>query len=210
MYKELILKLKKEWFEDIKPFIEFDKPNPSLGIGDTWKYFKPWTPTEMDYQFPSQMLYEYLEKQKFANILNSLRLQFVQKISAEVKRCVLIICCELGHQGDDFGMCDFFRISGGLNKVKRLKEFDAFSSLVRIDNFLKHHTLRAYKELKEDYPDFLYPDKEEYENGMYAGDWLKLENDYIDALFSKLITFLDAWCKHIKKLVEMAVSKPRP
>lgn len=39
--------------------------------------------------------------------------------------------------------------------------------------------------------------KFEYENGMYAGDWLILKEGFLDKSFKKVITFFEQYCEKV-------------
>ena len=76
--------------------------------------------------------------------------------------------------------------------------------LHKINNFLKHNTIEAYNRLKKFYPKNVCSvengtTKHEYENGMFAGNWIILEENYIDALLDKLVKFFDDYCVHFLK-----------
>ena len=63
--------------------------------------------------------------------------------------------------------------------------------LHKINNFLKHNTIDAYNGLKKEYPKNVCSvenktAKSQYENGMFAGDWIIIKDGYIDKLFKKL------------------------
>ena len=39
----------------------------------------------------------------------------------------------------------------------------------------------------------------EYQNGMFAGDWIVLKDGYLDTVFSKLIGFFENYCEIVLK-----------
>lgn len=46
---------------------------------------------------------------------------------------------------------------------------------------------------------------EEYQNGMFAGDWIVLKENYIDKIFDSLIKFFEDYCKQfVKEDIERA------
>ena len=83
-----------------------------------------------------------------------------------------------------------------------------FDILNLIDNFLKHNTVRAYnslannpfekdEQMKKFQSEFVYSKEEkgyEYENGMYAGDWLKIDSTFVDKTLSNLQEFANEFC----------------
>ena len=47
--------------------------------------------------------------------------------------------------------------------------------------------------------------KEEYQNGMFAGGWIILKENYIDSIFDSLIKFFEDYCKQfVKEDIERA------
>lgn len=63
--------------------------------------------------------------------------------------------------------------------------------LHKINNFLKHNSIDSYKTLKKMYPNNVASAENktaniEYENGMFAADWIILKPNYIDEIFGKI------------------------
>ena len=102
-------------------------------------------------------------------------------------------------------MRDFRAFTDGLKGLKKadllnnLKGYNAYNLLHKINNFLKHNTIDAYNGLKKEYPKNVCSvenktAKSQYENGMFAGDWIIIKDGYIDKLFKKLIEFFEDYC----------------
>lgn len=94
---------------------------------------------------------------------------------------------------------DDLKHQSGAQLIEKLSEFSSFDMLHKINNFLKHNTLSTYNTLKKIYPKNVrdkIKDKP-YENGMFAGNWIIVEDDYIDKLFTKLKKFFEDYCKTI-------------
>ena len=234
IFGDLIGKLKDEWFDDVKPFIEFDRPqgrkydkyaapypivgepNPKIypifsenGIGLAGLTSKsPYegcdgNPYELDGMFFNPEKARYIEQCKIANILKSLHFQFIQKLCAEVNRAMLLVCVELGYKNKDFSLKEFFSFSDELlkdkskPKIETFPKYKAFNLLFKINNFLKHNTVKSYLTLKEYFPDNILKGSGRYENGMYAGDFIYLQDGYLDKIFDKLLIFFGEYCKNI-------------
>lgn len=151
---------------------------------------------------------------KYNEIIKSIYLQYIQKISIEFMRVMLIVMKKNGYNHNDFDMKDLVAnnswLTGSLSKVGRnkiteLPHFFWFNLLNKIDNFLKHNTEKSYKKIadslddKEKYAKYVITYEEsnvKYENGMYSGDWLKLEPDFIDNMLNNLSTFSLELCEY--------------
>jgi len=146
---------------------------------------------------------KYFEQRKIANILKSFFFQHIQKIAVEVERAMLIVCSRRGYTDERFSIGKFYSFSeslvrGSEAKIKKFPKFKAFDLLLTMNNFLKHNSISAYKELKNFYPDNIdRNNKTEYENGMYAGDFIYLQAGYLDKIFDKLLIFFAEYCKVI-------------
>ncbi len=142
---------------------------------------------------------------KYDQIIQSLYCQFIQKICTETDRFTLLVMTECGYKGTDYDFQSFCKFSDGLLKDKNgaklneLSKFNAYNMLHKINNFLKHNSMEAYKTLKHLYPKNVHSpengDKIEYKNGMFAGDWLILKPGYIDKTLDQLITFFEDYCR---------------
>lgn len=152
--------------------------------------------------------------QKYTHVIQSLYCQFIQKICAEVDRFTLIFMKETGSNVNDFSIDKFFSFSDGLLatkekiKIENLSEYNAYNMLHKINNFLKHNSIMSYNKLKFNYPKNVASvengtAKKPYENGMFAGDWIIVKENYIDDLLDKLIIFFEDYCRvYLKEDIE--------
>ncbi|MDR0462261.1 MAG: GNAT family N-acetyltransferase [Christensenellaceae bacterium] len=224
IFRDCIKNLKTDWVENIKPFIEFDKqqtrkydkyaapypivgePNPKLYLGCFKSPYEGCddNPYEMDGMLFNKEKARYIEQRKIADILKSFFFQYIQKIAVEIMRCMLIVCTDLGYKQKDFGLKEFFTFSSELIGkdsrvvIETFPKYKAFNLLFKLNNFLKHNTKQAYDTLKDNFPDNIHKgNKTEYENGMYAGDFIYLQDGYLDKIFDKLLIFFGEYCKVI-------------
>jgi len=148
---------------------------------------------------------KYFEQRKIASILKSFFFQYIQKIAVEIERAMLIVCKNLGYTDERFTIAKFYSFNNSLVKgseanIKKLPKYKEFDSLLKINNFLKHNSISAYKELKNYYPDNIDLDnKIEYENGMYSGDFICLQDGYLDKIFDELLIFFTEYCRKVLK-----------
>jgi hypothetical protein len=87
---------------------------------------------------------------------------------------------------------------------KKIEGYNCYSLLHKINNFLKHNSRESYKALAHTFPKNVRSIKNgnadrEYENGMFAGDWIVLKDGYLDKVFSKLIRFFENYCEIVLK-----------
>ncbi len=211
IFKDLINELRRDWFEEYKPI--FDKIKTPKEVAESIRFNSiiytsnsdDWD--EIDFE---SMMGGIRRSQQYTKIINSLYCEFITKICTEIDRITLIVMCELGYKGTDYNFNTFAKFSDGLQKDKNgikllhLSKYNSYNLLHKINNFLKHNTLHAYNELKKHYPANVRniengTAKQEYQNGMYAGDWIILKENYIDKLFNKLLKFFQDYCKKFVK-----------
>ena len=188
LFRDLILELKQDWQHEYKPFFKQIR-TPSDDYDDI----------DLEARMSG-----FRRESKYIEIMNSLYFQFIQKICVDTNRYLLIVCRELGYKNQDFSLDRFYTFSDGIikdksqPKIETFKKYHAFNLLNKINNFLKHNTVTAYHKLKRHYPNnIIKRDNHRYENGMYAGNWIKLKDNYIDDVFDKLLVFFGEYCKNI-------------
>lgn len=136
---------------------------------------------------------------QYHKIKQSLYCQFIQKISTEIDRYTMSFMSQNGWEGNDFSIEKFIKFSDGLlkkrgkTKLSDLPKYNAYNLLHKINNFLKHNSIFAYEKLKKSYPENVIS-SEKYENGMFAGDWIKIKPNYIDDILKKLVIFFENYC----------------
>ena len=155
---------------------------------------------------------------KYDDVIRSIHLQYLQKMFAEYFRAILLVIKDRDYENkNDFKYKDFFFYvqrksnveSKRANPLYKLPHYKHFNLLHKIDIFLKHNSRNAYEELAnnafekdEDLKAFLsnyvYSDSEAkhpYENGMYAGYWLKINSSFVDEMLNNLREFSIELCK---------------
>ncbi len=142
----------------------------------------------------------------YNRIINELYCIFISKICTEVDRISLLAMTKAGYTDTDFSFKQFRAFSEGMLNgeavciIEDLKKYNAYNMLHKINNFLKHNSVDAYNTLKKYYPKNVASvengkSKTPYENGMFACDWIILEENYIDDVLSKLKLFFIDYCK---------------
>lgn len=158
----------------------------------------------------NSMMSSIKREKKYVHVIQSLYCQFINKLAIETDRIMLIVMCKLGYRGKDYDFNSFVDFSDGLAKdkegikIENLEKYNAYNLLHKINNFLKHNSISSYNKLKRSYPDNVASKEKgtankKYENGMFAGDWIIIKDDYIDELLQKLREFFKSYCKEIVK-----------
>ena len=154
---------------------------------------------------------------KYKEIIKSIHLQYLQKIFAEYFRALLLTIKDRGYENsEDFTfekLCGYVQNKFNIqyrraNPLYKLPHYKYFVLLNKIDNFLKHNTLKSYnalandpyekdEELKVFVSEFVYgkETKRKYENGMYAGDWLKIGPEFVGDILTNLCEFSKEFCE---------------
>lgn len=136
----------------------------------------------------------------YEDVITTLYCSYVQRIASECDRAMALMFRKRGNVGDEF---KFAELLGHINelacgdKKKRLENvecYEAFESIRKLDNFLKHHTVKSYQAVKKFCPDYLSKNKGRYQNGMYAPYWLNLPENFINGILRKLNTFFQSFC----------------
>ena len=206
IFRDLLSNLAKDWNQEYKPI--FDKIKTPKQVEDNYRVSElVYTSCSDDYDeiCVDAMLAGIKREPQYRKIINSLYCQFISKISTEVDRFTLIVMTDLGYKGTDYDFQSFCKFSDGLLndkngiKMRELSKFNSYNMLHKINNFLKHNSLEAYRTLKRLYPQNVVSKDNgatcDYENGMFAGDWLILKPGYIDKLLPQLIQFFEDYCR---------------
>ena len=157
---------------------------------------------------------------KYSKVIQSIHLQYLQKIFTEFFRAILLVIKDRGYGNDfDFSYKTFQEYvqkntkSGPkkVNPLYSLPHYKYFEALNKIDNFLKHNTLSTYnalannaferdEEMKRFLSTFVFSEQEAgrpYETGMYAGNWVKIGPEFVDETLNNLQEFAEEFCKLI-------------
>lgn len=155
---------------------------------------------------------------KYEEVIKSIHLQYLQKIFTEYFRALLLTIKDRGYENkEDFTfekLCWYVQTKFNVenkraNPLFKLPHYRYLDILNKIDNFLKHNTVRSYmalannpfekdEELKAFQSGFVFTKDEakiQYENGMYAGNWLKIGPEFVGEILDNLLEFSKEFCK---------------
>ena len=206
LFRDLIADFRHDWIEEYKPI--FKKIRTPYKVYENVRLNGLMTISsseDIDLVEEDAMLASFRRTPKYQNIVQSLYCSFISKLSTEIDRYTLIVMCELGYKGNDYSFQSFVKFSDGLQKdrngikISELRKYNAYNLLHKVNNFLKHNSIESYNSLKHFYPNNVRCIENgtaniKYENGMFAGDWIILKEDYIDDLLNKLVTFFEEYC----------------
>lgn len=207
IFVDLINGLRRDWNEEYKPVLSKIKTPKEVAESirlNEMMYTSD--PDDLDEINIDAMFGGIRRERQYNKIINSLYCQFISKICTEIDRYTLIVMCELGYKGKDYSFSSFAKFSDGMQnnkngiKLSSLSKYNAYNLLHKINNFLKHNTISSYNDLRKFYPkNVCHVDdgtaKEAYQNGMFAGDWIILKENYIDGIFDSLIKFFEDYCR---------------
>ena len=211
IFRDLISGLKEQWEKEYKPIFakiktpgeayENARTNGMMYVGNADDYDE----VELDARMAAVM-----RQSTYYIVINEFYCMFIQKITTEIDRFTLIFMMQCGYQGTDYSFENFLifteKIMGKpcLQLLKDIDGYNCYTLLHKINNFLKHNSRESYKALAHTYPNNVKSIKNgnaecEYENGMFAGDWIVLKDNYLDKVFDKLIKFFEQYCKIVLK-----------
>ena len=211
IFNDMLNDFARDWNLEYKPIFKMIK-TPKQVYNDTRLNGLAYTsdPDDLeDIEFGSLMS-SLKRENKYNHVIQSLYCQFISKLATETDRIMLIAMCKLGYNGNDYDFKSFVKFSDGLTndlneiKIRDLKKYNAYNMLHKINNFLKHNSVAAYLDLKKNYPDNVASIEKGttnkiYENGMFAGDWIIVHENYIDELIIKLRKFFKEYCEKFVK-----------
>ena len=207
IFRDLIGELRSDWDNEYKPLL--DKIiSPEEASNNYRVEAMSYTSCSDDYDEinMNSQLVRIKRAIEYERISRSLYCQFIQKISAEIDRYTLIFMVECGWKGKDFHFEEFSSFSDGLlskkdeTKISALSKYNSYNCLRKITNFLKHNSLASYEALKKRYPNIVRSVENKtapksFENGMFAGDWIIIKENYIDNLLNNLLIFFEDYCR---------------
>lgn len=211
IYRDSIDELSNDWRREYKPLFEkIITPNQVKEGSRLDRISQTSCSDDFDEIEVEAMLDGLRRESKYREIVNELYCMFISKICTEVDRISLLAMSKSGYTDTDFSFKQFRAFSEGLLKdgehfsIEDLKKYNAYNMLHKINNFLKHNSIDSYKTLKKMYPNNVASAENktaniEYENGMFAADWIILKPNYIDEIFGKIRTFFDDYCEKFYK-----------
>ena len=136
----------------------------------------------------------------YGRIINELYCLFIMKVSAEIDRMILKSLADISYQNPDYSLRDFITWCNGRNPsvdVRDIAKFNEFRKFHDVNNFLKHNSVQSYRALRKFHPECVVDADEEFENGMFACDWIVLEEADIDVFISDMREFSRDFCAKI-------------
>lgn len=137
---------------------------------------------------------------KYHDVITTLYCSYLQRIASECDRALALVFRKRGIVSDSF---DFREMNDHVDeiagkdkskKLKRIKGYPSYEAIRKLDNFLKHHTVRSYNAVKKYCPQYLIDKKDRFANGMYAPNWLHLPENFIEQTLQELEKFSIDFC----------------
>lgn len=201
--RDILFALKGDWEEEYKPLLGSVKSPKDIYEQSRISSLMS-TGCSDDYgEIETDALLEAAQRMKdYERIIRSLYFQFVCKLCSEVERIMLLLITNLGYSRTAFEKKDFDsftdQLKGASNPIKlsNIKNYPSLDKLRKINNFLKHNTVSAYKKLKKRDATMVVNEiaGKPYTNGMFAGDWIVINGNYIDETIENLVIFFEDYC----------------
>ena len=198
---DIVAKLKKDWAEEFLPAIKAIKTPEAAGedarIGALALRFGE------DASEEAQMIgmRTFIQRSiKYHDVIGSLYCSYIQRIASECDRAMALIFRKRGNVSDLFSYEEFLGhvdelARGDKNKkLFRVKNYRAYKTVRKLDNFLKHHTVKSYQAVKRHCPKYLAKRDGVFQNGMYAPFWLDFPEGFIERILDKLYIFFTDFC----------------
>lgn len=206
VFNDMLNDFARDWSLEFKPIFDMIK-TPKEAYDDARLNGLAYTsnPDDLDEIEFDALLSSLRRNEHYSRVIQSLYCQFIIKLAVETDRIILSAIQKLGYKKSDYNFNLFVNFAedtlanGSGIKIQSLKKYNAYNMLHKISNFLKHNTKESYYDLKRYYPDNVASIKKgtaniKYENGMFAGDWIIVHEDYIDDLIRKLRIFFKDFC----------------
>lgn len=199
--RSIIAKLKKDWTEEFLPAIKAIK-TPAT-VGEDARMGALAIRSGEDACDEAQMIgmCASIERSpKYYDVVVALYCSYVQRIASECDRAMALMFRKRGNVGDAFTFDELLghinELAGGdkTKKLPNVKNYRAFESVRKLDNFLKHHTVKSYQAVKRFCPKYLAKRDDIFENGMYAPYWLDFPEGFIEKILDKLDLFFTDFC----------------
>lgn len=204
--RDLLSNLQADWYNEFKPLLTKIKTPEEVSENSRLDMISTTACSEDYDEIDVESRIKGIKRiPKYESVIQSLYCQFICKICAEIDRFTLILITSLGYSDNCFDtgklrkFTDDLMNKSGARLIEKLSEFSSFDMLHKINNFLKHNTLSTYNTLKKKYSENVRYNinGKPYENGMFAGDWIIVKDEYIDKLFIELNKFFEDYCKTI-------------
>lgn len=137
---------------------------------------------------------------KYHDVITTLYCSYLQRIASECNRALALVFRKRGAVSSKFG---FGELLGHTNELARgdknkelhcLQSYSYYEAIQKLDNFLKHHTVHSYNAVKKFCPQYLIDKNKKFANGMYAPNWLRLPENFIEQTLQELEKFFIDFC----------------
>ena len=122
--------------------------------------------------------------------------QFIHQMATELDALMLRKCVYLGYARKDVtrgSMHDYLNgTMKGRARIEELKGYDVYVKFFTVWNMLKHNSEDLFEKMQKNYPEMLLTDQ--YRNGEMSQYYLKIGDDYIEAMLVDLLPFYEALC----------------
>ena len=122
--------------------------------------------------------------------------QFIHQMATELDALMLRKCVYLGFAEKEVTRGKMHTYLNGTMKgrarIESLKGYDVYAKFFTVWNMLKHNSEDLFEKMQKNYPEMLLTDK--YRNGEMSQYYLKIGDEYIEAMLVDLLPFYEALC----------------
>lgn len=209
-----------DWENEYLPMIKTIK-TPGQVEGETILREVAGTSSADDYEeiMEHAAINKAIRTNKYDELVKSIHVQYIQKISAEFLRMMFYVLDKNGcnyHEREDLGTFSditrfvqkkFFDTYGKKNPIFTLKHHRYFLLVSILSNFTKHNSMKAYldlynnpfernEEVKLFLKSFVYGDENhKFVNGSYAAAWVNIDSEKLVDIIHGLIEFSYEFCE---------------
>ena len=123
--------------------------------------------------------------------------QFIHQMATELDALMLRKCAYLGFAEKEVTRGKLHTYLNGTKKgrvkIDELNGYNVYAKFFTIWNMLKHNSEELFEKVQKNYPEMLLVNR--YRNGEMSQYYLKIGNDYIEAMFSDLVPFYENLCR---------------
>lgn len=204
--------LHEEWLEEYKPILQkIESPEDTYEKVRTEEIMCTGSADDLDEIELDARMASIQRSEKYSAVLNEIYCMFIQKFANEIDRTTLAYLRACGFKRNDFSYDLFLKftskkanisIQEATDLIKGLDHSISYYLLHKLNNFLKHNSVDAYNSILYCYPNNVRSLKNkkadhEYENGMFAGDWIIVKPDYLETICGKVTRFFEDYAAKV-------------
>lgn len=198
-FRDLLVWYKQLWNDEYKNFISSIKTPKQIEDSARIEYLSDGI-LEYDEANEKAFMAGLKRISNYKIIIKSLYAQFFHLLMSNIDALCLKMLTSCGYKEDDYTKMQFdnyMQKLQGDNPIafRQYENYQLYDRAFTVWNFLKHNSLKAYKNLKSRYPNMIWDPGENYQNGESALFVVKLDEKFILDCINNLHLFFDELCE---------------